>query len=213
MEAKTEIPAGITHHPLQGWNPRLRVPRYWYRATPSCPSPLLETTRVFPVTSTLCWANRVIGNRNISISPRTDIRTITRYFFIVFKKKMKNGYKNLQAFTSRANTKQSVYIITHYFNLQHIKNGRNDTEYKKTCRTTGSFPEHGVMYEPDICRANESLPKKQTPVHNKNKSGNRSFIEPAAGRAKLRKLLPFPFQNQNRPTRKAFTKALASSPV
>ena len=49
--------------------------------------------------------------------------------------------------------------------------------------------------------------------HNKNKSGNRSFIEPAAGRAKLRKLLPFPFQNQNRPTRKAFTKALASSPV
>ena len=61
--------------------------------------------------------------------------------------------------------------------------------------------------------ANESLPKKQTPVHNKNKSGNRSFIEPAAGRAKLRKLLPFPFQNQNRPTRKAFTKALASSPV
>lgn len=125
---------------------------------------------------------------------------------------MKTGTK-LQAFTSRANTKQSVYIITHYFNLQHIKNGRNDTEYKKTCRTTGSFPEHGVMYEPDICRANESLPKKQTPVHNKNKSGNRSFIEPAAGRAKLRKLLPFPFQNQNRPTRKAFTKALASSPV
>lgn len=51
---------------------------------------------------------------------------------------MKTGTK-LQAFTSRANTKQSVYIITHYFNLQHIKNGRNDTEYKKTCRTTGSF--------------------------------------------------------------------------
>lgn len=62
---------------------------------------------------------------------------------------MKNGYK-LQAFTSRANTKQSVYIITHYFNLQHIKNGRNDTEYKKTCRTTEPFPEHGVVYEPDI---------------------------------------------------------------
>lgn len=33
---------------------------------------------------------------------------------------MKTGTK-LQAFTSRANTKQSVYIITHYFNLQHIK--------------------------------------------------------------------------------------------
>ena len=59
----------------------------------------------------------------------------------------------------------------------------------------------------------KAFQRKQTPVHNKNKSGNRSFIEPAAGRAKLRKLLPFPFQNQNRPTRKAFTKALASSPV
>lgn len=125
---------------------------------------------------------------------------------------MKNGYK-ITSFYQPCQYQTIGIYNNSLHNLQHIKNGRNDTEYKKTCRTTGSFPEYGVMYEPDICRANESLPKKQTPVHNKNKSGNRSFIEPAAGRAKLRKLLPFPFQNQNRPTRKAFTKALASSPV
>ncbi|MDC1656972.1 hypothetical protein POY61_11615, partial [Phocaeicola vulgatus] len=43
--------------------------------------------------------NYTIGNRNISISPRTDIRTITRYFFIVFKRNEKRvqNYKLLPA--------------------------------------------------------------------------------------------------------------------